>query len=238
MANNYKKHHATDLICKNKYGTFIVPSSHNRPVTRDLKNGKVYEPNTIEFILKNYNNKSIVTAGTYIGDFLPSFCNIPTVFAFEPVKENYIYANLNKNINELDNITLENLCLSNMNTKQIMRTHKNNVPCGGGSRIIQTPHSPSKNEIFETVTSIKLDDYLNHNNNRISIIQLDVEGHETQVIEGGLETIKKNKPIIIIESKPKKYIENKLFKLDYSYHHTKLHHNTILYIKNKHNLNF
>ena len=25
MTNNYKKYKVTDLICKNKYGTFIVP---------------------------------------------------------------------------------------------------------------------------------------------------------------------------------------------------------------------
>ena len=237
MTNNYKKYKVTDLICKNKYGTFIVPKEHKRPVTHALRNGKVYEPNTIEFIRKNYDNKNIVTAGTYIGDFLPAFHNIPKVFAFEPVTENYIYANLNKNLNNLDNVTLENLCLSNINTKQNMVTHINNVPCGGGSSIIQID-SLSENKRTEEVTSIKLDDYLNHNRSPISIIQLDVEGHETQVIEGGIKTIEKNKPIIIIESKPKKYIKNKLFELGYSYHHTKLHHNTILYIKNKHILNF
>lgn len=238
MTNNYKKYKVTDLICKNKYGTFIVPEEHNRPVTRKLRKGKVHEPNTIEFIRKNYDNKNIVTAGTYIGDFLPAFHNIPQVFAFEPVKENHIYANLNKNLNNLDNVTLENLCLSNINTKQNMVTHNaRGIPRGGSSSIIQID-SLSENERTEEVTSIKLDDYLNHNGSPISIIQLDVEGHETQVIEGGIKTIEKNKPIIIIESIPKKYIENKLFELGYSYHHRKLHCNTILYIKNKHILNF
>ena len=85
------KYKETDLLCENKYGTYIVPASHNRPVTNELKRGSVYEPFTIEFIQKNFNNQSIVTAGTYIGDFLPAFKDIKNVYAFEPVEENYIY---------------------------------------------------------------------------------------------------------------------------------------------------
>ena len=91
-------HKPTDIICKNKYGTYIIPASHNRPVTYELKRGSIYEPLTIEFILKNFNNQSIVTAGTYIGDFLPAFKNVNNVYAFEPVEENYIYANINKKL--------------------------------------------------------------------------------------------------------------------------------------------
>ncbi len=239
MMKNCQKHKPTDIICKNKYGTYIVPQSHNRPVTKALKKGDVYEPKTIEFILKNYNNSSIITAGTYIGDFLPAFGNIPKVFAFEPVLENYIYAGLNKKINNLNNITLENLCLSNINQGQKMVTKINNVPCGGSSRILSNVRESSSNDdVIEEVNSIRLDDYLSKDEHSISIIQLDVEGHETQVIEGALKTIQKNMPIIIVETKPSKDVENKLFELGYEYHSEKLHSNHILFIREKHNLKF
>jgi len=225
------KHKQSDLICKNKYGNYIVPASHNRPVTNALKNGDVYEPKTIEFILKNYNNSAIVTAGTYIGDFLPAFSKIPKVYAFEPVSENYIYANLNKNLNNLNNITLENLCLSNKNTVQKMITNINNVPCGGSSHILLPKQSVSAADKVEEVKSVRLDDYLSKNDIPISIIQLDVEKHETEVIEGAIKTIEKYKPIIIVETKPKKEIENILFGLGYEYYAEKLHSNYILFIK-------
>ena len=58
IPKEFLKYKVSDLICKNKYGTFIVPKEHNRPVTRALRKGKVYEPKTIEFIRKNYNNKT------------------------------------------------------------------------------------------------------------------------------------------------------------------------------------
>ncbi len=230
------KYKETDLLCENKYGTYIVPASHNRPVTNELKRGSVYEPFTIEFIQKNFNNQSIVTAGTYIGDFLPAFKDIKNVYAFEPVEENYIYANLNKKINSLNNVTLENMCLSNVNEQKNMITSINGVLCGGGSKIIHNEQK-SSNNIIEKVKSVELDKYLDKSI-PISIIQLDVEGHETEALEGGMQTIEKYKPIIIVETKPTKITEDKLFSMGYNYHAVKLHDNKILYIEGKHKLHF
>ena len=230
------KYKETDLLCENKYGTYIVPASHNRPVTNELKRGSVYEPFTIEFIQKNFNNQSIVTAGTYIGDFLPAFKDIKNVYAFEPVEENYIYANLNKKINSLNNVTLENMCLSNVNEQKNMITSINGVLCGGGSKIIHNEQK-SSNNIIEKVKSVELDKYLDKSI-PISIIQLDVEGHETEALEGGMQTIEKYKPIIIVKTKPTKITEDKLFSMGYNYHAVKLHDNKILYIEGKHKLHF
>ena len=39
--------------------------------------------------------------------------------------------------------------------------------------------------------------------NPISFIKIDVEGHEIEVIEGAIETINKNKPILLIEIEEK-----------------------------------
>ena len=208
------KYKSTDIICKNKYGTYIIPASHNRPVTSELKRGSIYEPFTIEFILKNFNNQSIVTAGTYIGDFLPAFKDIRNVYAFEPVEENYIYANLNKKLNSLNNVILENMCLSNISDTKNMVTCINGILCGGGSKIIQNDQK-SSNNIIEKVKSIELD-----------------------VLEGSMQTIQKYKPIIIVETKPTKIIEEKLFNMGYNYHAVKLHDNKIMYIETKHDLKF
>tara|TARA_B100001093_G_scaffold185108_3_gene177924 strand:- start:19438 stop:20139 length:702 start_codon:yes stop_codon:yes gene_type:complete len=230
------KYKETDLLCQNKYGTYIIPASHKRPVTYELKRGSVYEPFTIEFIQKNFNNQSIVTAGTYIGDFLPAFKDINKVYAFEPVEENYIYANINKKVNYLNNVILENMCLSNVSEQKNMITCVNGVLCGGGSKIIQNEQK-SSNNIIEKVKSVELDKYLDKSI-PISIIQLDVEGHETEVLEGGMQTIEKYKPIIIVETKPTKLTEDKLLNMGYNYHAVELHDNKILYIEGKHNLQF
>ena len=216
----------------NKYGKYIVPTHHNRPVTESLKNGDVWEENTINFILNNHNNLPIITAGTYIGDFLPAFRKIPVVYAFEPVPENYKYALLNKILNDLDNVNLENLCLSDNNGKLRMVTSRNDIALGGGSMVT----SKVDNDNVE-VASVKLDDYFRKDKPNIGIIHLDVENHETEVLDGSMETIERCKPIIIVETKPDVRVENLLEKLGYKYYDKELDANKILYIESNHKLN-
>jgi FkbM family methyltransferase len=48
----------------------------------------------------------------------------------------------------------------------------------------------------DRVQIVKLDDFHLEN---VSFIKMDVEGFEMEVVAGGLETIQKNKPIMIIE---------------------------------------
>jgi hypothetical protein len=56
-----------------------------------------------------------------------------------------------------------------------------------------------KNEnITHEIPIKKLDDF---NFTRVDFIKIDVEGYEEFVIQGGLETLKKNHPLIIIEQK-------------------------------------
>ena len=238
MAANDLKRNADDILCSNLHGKYVIPGHHNRPVTRALREGRVWEPATIEFILNNHNNQSIVTAGTYIGDFLPAFRDIPEVIAFEPVKENWTYAKLNIKLNNLDNVVLENACLSNTNAKQMMTTYRPDGECCGGGSTVVTDSMPKRFSLpgwrYQEVSSMKLDDYLAGNTKPISIVQLDVERHETQALEGGLKTIGKYKPILIIEHKPAEAIENELFNMGYMYHSTRLHANWVMYIKGRH----
>ena len=52
-----------------------------------------------------------------------------------------------------------------------------------------------------TVKEKKLDNIVIKN--KIGFIKIDVEGHELEVIEGGLDTIKKNMPILLVEIQEK-----------------------------------
>ena len=55
------------------------------------------------------------------------------------------------------------------------------------------------NEKFIThkVKTTKLDDILI--NRKIGFIKIDVEGHEKNVIQGGIKTVKNNKPVLLVE---------------------------------------
>ena len=66
----------------------------------------------------------------------------------------------------------------------------------GGSTISDGSH-----ERDYSISLIKLDDFLTEHEPNIGLIKIDVEGHEKNVINGCLETLKKNRPIIIMELK-------------------------------------
>ena len=67
----------------------------------------------------------------------------------------------------------------------------NNVP-----KIISQKNISSKVKIIEKNIEIKTIDSMNL---QPEIIKIDVEGFESQVLEGGIETIKKKKPFLMIE---------------------------------------
>lgn len=184
-----------DQICKNMYGTYYVPLAHkHRAVPQKLLNGEVYEANTLNFIKDNIGDGSIVHAGTYIGDMIPalsSFVKKGIVLCFEPVSFNYDYALRNISLNKLQNVFLFRGCLSNRLCSLYMETEENGKPLGGGSFI-------SKTSKKEKVDAVRLDD-LAFDVNNITILHLDVEGHEFEALQGSVETINKNKPFIILE---------------------------------------
>lgn len=58
-----------------------------------------------------------------------------------------------------------------------------------------------------SIQSVKLDTFwMNNNRERVSILKIDVEGGEIDVIKGGLECIRENQPIMICEFDPDNFI--------------------------------
>lgn len=151
-------------IYENKYGKYYVPLNHDRPAVNKIKNGRVYELETLQFIEKIYKKgTSIVHAGTYFGDMLPFFSHLvgyQQVWAFEPVRLNYLCAEKTVQLNKLKNVNLFNLGLSNQNSQLIMRTiNTNGIPYGGGSHVITNKSynealCDESSDHFETITSI------------------------------------------------------------------------------------
>ena len=81
--------------------------------------------------------------------------------------------------------------------------------------------SNGKHERDFSIKLIKLDDLLKDYDQEIGLIKIDVEGHENKVIDGSIELLKKNKPVIIMElrnyqNSMEPEIINKLKSLGYS----------------------
>ena len=162
----------------------------HRPATRCFIEGKYYEPFTHYFVEKfcNHFPGSIVHAGTFFGDMLPSFSNAVSgaIYAFEPALENYVLAKICVDKNNLSNVQLYNCALGstlgNVHINTGGETH-----AGGGSAVGHTG---------ELCSSITIDSFLI---NDLTLLQLDVEGYELEALNGSLSTLQRNRPVVAIE---------------------------------------
>mgnify|MGYP001095614571 CR=1 FL=1 len=182
---------------KNKYGFYCVPkSSSHRGGAKTILEGKVWEPDTVEFVLRNISG-DIIHAGTYFGDMLPAFSSVAShVWAFEPLPENFYCANKTIEWNCLKNVTLHNRGLSNKSGEVTFVIEKNNKSLGGGCHILQNGMKSVGKTM--TIKTEKIDDMVPDDRN-VSIIQLDVEGNEFAALKGAEKTIDRCNPILIIE---------------------------------------
>lgn len=195
-----------------KGSTFFVPKySTHRPAVKAFLKGSPIEPKTYIFVEEFFNKTkgSMVHAGTFFGDMLPSFSQSVngTVYAFEPVLENYVLAKMCIEVNKLENIQIQNCALSNKFSNLYMSTFREGSGghAGGASSV-------TKNANIGTICSSIPIDSLNCND--IALIQLDVEGHELIALEGAKKTIKDFRPVIAIEDH-KFTCDNFLKSLDY-----------------------
>ena len=156
-------------------------------------------------MISNCADGDIVHAGAYFGDFLPALskgcASNAKVWAFEPNLENYRCANITIQINNLENVELTNAALGARRESLLMKTSdENGRALGGASRII----SKDTREITtgtESVPVATIDDTLDEDRT-VSILQLDVEGHEKEALSGAIRTIRRCLPIIIVELLP------------------------------------
>lgn len=171
---------------------FVPKYALHRPAVKNLLNGTLYEPDTHDFVAefcKSFKG-SIVHAGTFFGDMIPDFSKSVSgsVYAFEPVFENYILAKLCVDTNDLSNVILMNTALSDsLGNLYISTSEGDGKHAGGGSTI------SDKGEICAAISI----DILNIED--LVLIQLDVEGHELTALKGAQETIQKSRPVIAIE---------------------------------------
>jgi len=177
------------------YSYFVPLYAVHRPAAQCVLAGDIYEPLTHSLIKHVFEKEdgSLVHAGTFFGDMLPAFSSAvkSNVYAFEPVLENYILANLCVRENNLNNVLLFNgalgidSCLLKISTWQDDGTHR-----GGSSQVA---------DLGDPCLCLSIDSVVTE---KISMIQLDVEGFELEALKGAAKTISDWKPIILVEDNP------------------------------------
>tara|TARA_Y100000310_G_scaffold293618_1_gene323319 strand:+ start:2412 stop:3170 length:759 start_codon:yes stop_codon:yes gene_type:complete len=172
---------------------------------------KVYEEELL--ILDKVVDKNLesVDVGVYRGVYTYQLSKISKhVHAFEP--NPLLFSYLSKNLKKLaENITLYENALSDASVTTDLKIPKrfNTLNKKNYEEMYKlgaaTIHEKNllNNEDFITfkIRTKKLDDILANNN--IGFIKIDVEGHEENVLNGAIEIIKRNKPVLLVEIEEK-----------------------------------
>jgi FkbM family methyltransferase len=180
---------------------YYVPDyAAHRPVAKNVLRKRRVSPSLHRFVGRVLKRRpgSIVHAGTFFGDMLPSFSRKTpgVVYAFEPVVENYLLARAVVETNKLENVLLMHSGLGatmGVATLGVARGEQKRH-LGGASRILtpeSTAHSLTQLTSMLTVDQLGIEDLV--------LIQLDTEGYELPVLQGAAETIHAQSPVIVVE---------------------------------------
>lgn len=146
----------------------------------------------------------IIDVGTNIGSVLLNFAqrvgSNGFVYGFEPNPFTYDKCLENIKLNNLSNLQVSNIGLGDKRTKaKVIAPYDRNR---GGVYIKSINPSDDLNQnddsIYATITT--LDSFIHENNiKRISLIKIDVEGYELNVLKGAQGALAQHRPILFVE---------------------------------------
>jgi len=209
---------------------------------------KIWEPHILKFsqmYLSEFNDKNILDIGAHIGYHSMNFATLTKgkVYSFEPQPQNFKLLHLNARTNNLKNIHPIMMGLSDLDEfSKIPLVSKNKDKGNIGDFTINNLTS----NIYSKIHSRTLDSF---NLENISLIKIDVQGWEKKVLKGAEETLKRCKPLLIIEFEKHQLLKTNtsvkeliayikeldyyIFYLDYSYpsDHVCVHKSEIDYFR-------
>jgi len=171
-----------------------------------------YEADELRMLLNLINiNKNInfldigANLGFYsiiLGKFLEKSASNYRVISIEPSPREFDRLKKNLEVNNLKNVILSNIALSDLNDRLNFFIASNKT----GHSSLEKPEEDSSSQII--VNTMKLDDFLKKIKiEKVDIMKIDVEGAELKVLNGGAETFKKYKPLLMIEVSDKRTLK-------------------------------
>jgi len=171
-----------------------------------------YEKYETAIMLGQLNiNSIVVDVGANIGYYtLQMAQRAKKVYAIEPNKECFEILKKNVKENNLKNVVLINKAAGDKKEKKYLMRDEKNL---GNNKIKPTPNPSLDKEgntnkcdlIFtETLDNILI------NEQYISLIKIDTQGYEPEVIKGAKNIIKRNRPILFLEYTAGEYPDSKM----------------------------
>jgi FkbM family methyltransferase len=145
---------------------------------------------------KRIKSKHIIDVGGFIGDsaIILSEYTEKKVHVFEPISELHGMAKKTIDMNGLSNVVLNQTALGE-NPGKVRMKISGDTSC---IKMDQTMAAQELDDKHEDVTITTLDEYVRQNNLDIGLIKVDVEGFEQPFLKGAMETIKTQKPAMLL----------------------------------------
>jgi FkbM family methyltransferase len=162
-----------------------------------IRRGYKWEEHQHAIINKYLTPDSIaVEVGSHIGTITVKLSKVvKEVYAFEPFKSSYDLLEKNLKLNNCHNVKIFNKGVSNTCSSTHIKWVSDNNPGGLGLEGGEITKKGNQNQKIK-VELLTLDSlYLKG----LDFLKIDVEGFETQVINGSQKTIKEYMPLIVIE---------------------------------------
>lgn len=174
--------------------------------TKDLIGWKIfffgeYEADTNKVLAKYIKpGDTVIEAGANIGSetlLISKIIGNGRLYAFEPNPYTFERLKMNLQINELTNVEAHDIALGEQDGMIHFHIYpKNFCNSGMSSKYMET----SKTRKIDVVQK-KLDSFVKeHGIVKVDFIKMDIQGAEMDMISGGLETIKRDKPTIFTEA--------------------------------------
>lgn len=146
-----------------------------------------------------FENKDIIDVGAYIGD---SACILSQytkkrVFSFEALNDNFALLKQTIDVNNLINVQPVNYALGNENGS-LEAVNLYEEIANGSCCTIKPSVKSDENTKKTKVNVIRLDDFVKENNISCGLIKVDIEGAEQDFLMGAENTIKEQKPSLIM----------------------------------------
>lgn len=206
-----------EFVCIVRGFKFLIKNPEDHVQRRLVHDRDLYE----EPILKDLNqyipeNPVIIDAGAHVGThslFWARYKNAKSIYAFEPQADIFDILKTNIELNNYQNIIHPfNIGLSNISGKARISATVQNI-----SALTQIKEDETGDITVESI------DNFDFNGEKIDFIKIDTERHEFKILQGAKNLIKKDKPVIFVETSYDTDEEVIDLMKSYNYHEIKMY---------------